>query len=144
MICKQCGNSFPSRIFIDGKERVLSSRKYCLDCSPFGIHNTKNFSVVKIGRKASSLKAQYVTDRRRSVKIKAILYKGGSCTVCKYNKCQEALEFHHRNPAEKDFVLSSSSIGKRSWDKVAKELDKCILVCANCHREIHSGLITVD
>lgn len=79
--------------------------------------------------------------RRRKIKEKAIEYKGGSCVKCGYNKCNSALEFHHSEPNEKDF-----SIGKKgyctSWEKVKKELDKCILVCSNCHREIHELLIS--
>ena len=52
----------------------------------------------------------------------------------------DALEFHHLDPSQKDFGISSKGY-TRSWDKVKEELDKCILVCSNCHREIHSGLI---
>jgi predicted transcriptional regulator len=71
--------------------------------------------------------------RRRS-KLKLIEYKGGRCEKCGYNKCQMALEFHHLNPSEKDFT-----IGGKSWsfDKLKSEVDKCILVCSNCHKEIH-------
>jgi hypothetical protein len=40
-ICLKCNNSFPNRTIIEGKERTLNKRKYCLDCSPFGQKNTK-------------------------------------------------------------------------------------------------------
>lgn len=77
-----------------------------------------------------------VSERRRKLKDMAIEYKGGKCEKCGYNKCNGALEFHHLNPEEKDFSISTSGTTK-SFERIKKEIDKCILVCANCHREIH-------
>jgi len=77
-----------------------------------------------------------VSKRRKKIRDMAIEYKGGKCSICGYNKCKNALEFHHLNSNEKEFGLSQSGL-TRSWDKVKKEIDKCILVCANCHRELH-------
>lgn len=77
---------------------------------------------------------------RREVKRKLIEYKGGKCQICGYNRCQEALEFHHLDPSQKDFTISG---GTRSFESLKPEVDKCILVCANCHREIHAGLIKI-
>jgi predicted HNH restriction endonuclease len=59
--------------------------------------------------------------------------------ICGYGHCPEALDFHHRDPKQKSFGLSVRGL-TRSWEKIQKELDKCILVCANCHREIHAGI----
>lgn len=64
-------------------------------------------------------------------------YLGGKCNRCGYNKCIDALDFHHINPKEKDFNFSENG-HCRSWERVKKELDKCELLCANCHREEHS------
>jgi transposase len=82
---------------------------------------------------------QHVKYFRIKIKERAVEYKGGKCVFCGYNRCIKALEFHHTNPNEKDFTLGSNT--NRAWEKVKKEIDKCILVCANCHREIHDGLI---
>jgi len=79
-----------------------------------------------------------VSKRRKKLKQMSIEYKGGKCNVCGYNKCVDALEFHHLE--EKQFGLSKNGL-TRSWDKTKTELNKCVLVCANCHREIHAGLI---
>ena len=77
-----------------------------------------------------------VIDTRRRNKIKLVEYKGGKCERCGYDKCIDALEFHHLNPDEKDFGLSCGDT--RSLEKLKAEADKCIMVCANCHREIHA------
>ena len=58
------------------------------------------------------------------------------CEICGYDRCITALEFHHLNRGEKDFSISESTYS-RSMEDLKKEVDKCILVCANCHREIH-------
>ena len=86
--------------------------------------------------------SEQVLERQRGLKQMAIEYKGGSCQECGYDKCNSALEFHHLNPKEKDFNICSIK-GCEFNDKIKKELDKCILVCANCHREIHAGLIVL-
>jgi hypothetical protein len=80
-----------------------------------------------------------VQRRRDNLKLLAVEYKGGSCSCCGYNKCVAALEFHHNDPSEKDFGISGKGL-TRSWEKLKVELDKCILVCSNCHREIHENL----
>jgi hypothetical protein len=84
--------------------------------------------------------SEAVQRRRDKLKILAVAYKGGSCSLCGYNKCIRALEFHHTDPTQKDFGISAKGI-TRSFEKMKVELDKCILVCANCHREIHNDSI---
>ena len=86
---------------------------------------------------------QAVNKRRRKIKMMAIEHKGGKCQLCGYNKHQGALEFHHVEPALKSFGISTEG-HSRSWERVKAELAKCILVCANCHREVSAGLVTVE
>lgn len=84
-----------------------------------------------------------VQRRREKLKELAIEYKGGKCQCCGYNKYKGALEFHHLNPEEKDFGIGERGY-TRSFEKVKEELDKCILVCSNCHKEIHAGIISIN
>lgn len=77
-----------------------------------------------------------IAEQRRKLKKQAIEYKGGSCQKCGYNKCPGALTFHHLDPNEKEFGISAGGV-TRSFEKIKTELDKCILVCQNCHAEIH-------
>jgi predicted HNH restriction endonuclease len=79
-----------------------------------------------------------VQKRREKVRLMAVSYKGGRCQVCGYERCIEALEFHHLDPSQKDFGISYKGY-TRSWEKVKEEIAKCILLCANCHREAHAG-----
>lgn len=83
-----------------------------------------------------------VVKRRRKIKEMLIAYKGGRCLICNYNRYAGALDLHHRDSKQKDFGLSVRGL-TRAWGKSKKEADKCILVCANCHREIHGGIIQV-
>lgn len=76
-----------------------------------------------------------VKNRIQKLKEMAVEYLGYKCMKCGYDKCIWALEFHHRNPKEKEFSISKYY--SRSWEKLKKELDKCDLICANCHRETH-------
>ena len=80
-----------------------------------------------------------VSDRRRKLKLMAIEYKGGKCYRCGYNKSVRVLGFHHLDPKEKDFNIGRKGF-TRSWEKIKKELDKCILVCANCHGELEDEI----
>ena len=77
-----------------------------------------------------------ISEQRRKTKLKCIEYKGGKCSNCGYNKCPAAMIFHHLDPSQKDFGISSSGVC-RSFEKCKPELDKCILLCCNCHAEVH-------
>ena len=74
--------------------------------------------------------------RRKVVKLLSVAFKGGVCESCGYDRCVKALEFHHLNPEEKEFSISRD-ITKISWVKLKLELEKCVMLCANCHREKH-------
>ena len=80
-----------------------------------------------------------VAKRRRKIKLMAIEYKGGKCQICNYNKYPGGLYLHHLNPKTKSFGIADKGY-TRSWEIVRAELDKCILVCANCHRELEAGI----
>ena len=88
--------------------------------------------------RAESIK-KAVDKRRKKIKEMAVVYKGGKCNICGYFRYIGALEFHHIDERKKSFGLSMDGL-TRSWERTRRELDKCILVCSNCHKEIHAGL----
>lgn len=81
--------------------------------------------------------SESATKAKQNRKKKCVEYKGGKCERCGYSKCVNALEFHHKNPNEKDFNISTFGY-RMSFEELKSELDKCILLCANCHREVHA------
>lgn len=113
-------------------EAITSGRKYCSEgCRAFhaSLNPRARFDAVKA-----------VIEWRQRLKLRAIQYKGGRCPGCGYDKCVRALTFHHLLPSQKDFNISSST---KAWRVIKAELDKCILLCANCHAEAHDGLLDV-
>lgn len=80
-----------------------------------------------------------VTKRRKLIKVKAVEYKGGVCEHCDNVYIPEVFEFHHKEPTEKDFAISANG-NTKSWDDIKTEIDKCLLLCANCHRIEHVRL----
>lgn len=151
-ICEKCKKQFTSE---NGKIR-LRKRKYCLDCSPFKKQkvNSDDYLIcskckkertrnefywfktkpdIKKDKRCKKCCWQQEYIRKRKIKQELIDYAGGKCKICGYNKSTYALEFHHLNTNEKDFSIS----GKILSPTIKAEIDKCILVCSNCHREIH-------
>lgn len=90
-----------------------------------------------------SKQSEKVKRWRKRCKNRIIEAMGGSCCICGYNKCQTALALHHLDPSKKDFGLSKIRANIQSWNKIVEELRKCVLVCHNCHSEIHEGLAKV-
>jgi len=84
-----------------------------------------------------------VTKRRKKIRQLAIEFKGGKCEVCGYGRCPEVLEFHHLDSSKKDFGISLKGY-TRGWKRVKEELKKCVLLCANCHREVHAGILQLS
>lgn len=154
--CELCGKEFPFHLEINGKNRNLKNRKYCLDCSSFNAHNTAKLNDLleetdinicnncgreyiykrKLGAMKTICNSCVVRERRNKLKIAAVNYKGGKCERCGYNKCYAVLEFHHNDPSQKEFSLCRSYV--TSWKRIKEELDKCKLLCSNCHREAHA------
>ena len=126
-------------------------KRICSICnSEFNYSNySKKYCSTECGQKAKkeylegkNFNYDKVVDWRIKRKKQSIDYKGGCCKICGYNKSMSALEFHHIDPSKKDFTISKYV--NKKFDKIKDELDKCVLVCANCHREIHEGLIKIN
>lgn len=164
-ICKKCSCSFPNWLVIDGRRRNLRARRYCLDCSPWGAHNSKRLdkyemidgvehkkcSVCQVwisvddyyktrGSPMAACKRcqnQRTGDTARTIKSKAVAYKGGRCQDCQRSFADCVYDFHHIDPSQKDFSISGREVRHMTWTQIKRELDKCVLLCANCHRLRH-------
>lgn len=162
--CKLCECIFSNILrSSDGRILNLNKRKYCLTCSPFKGRNTRKLTPDRLyvapsserpseprecfdcqrifnyrrGIGASLNRCSPCTSLKRAheVKDRLINEKGGKCERCGFNRLREALSFHHRDPSTKLFQLAHNL--NRRWEIVKAEADKCDLLCAHCHIEIH-------
>ena len=165
-VCRKCLNPFPLSVRINGDRRSLQNRKFCLTCSPYKLHNTKDLADREMsseerrcprctlrqpvsafyrrrGKEGHGVYCKICTnrqsiERQQALKKRAVEYKGGCCSSCGYDRYIGSLEFHHVNPEGKDFTLAYAK--NTNFEKIKSELDKCIVLCANCHREEHARL----
>ncbi len=93
------------------------------------------------GRDMGASRYAYIKKRRHAVMKVIVEAMGGKCCICGYDKASQALDFHHVDPKEKDMVIANALLFK--WSRIVAELRKCILVCANCHMEIHQGVTKI-
>ena len=161
-ICKKCGAEFGFSGKINGKQVNLQNRKYCLDCSPYGMHNTKQIEKTDSGPKESKIckclecgreydyfrksghtfkrcNSCWIEKRRGKVKTELVLFKGGKCEHCGLkSESMCVYDFHHVDPKKKDISISGSY--SRAISTLMKEVEKCLLLCSNCHRIEHERL----
>ena len=120
------------------RSKIIGDERYCPSCKAYQnineFYSRRKNNCSGYCRKCINAKT---VKRGRKLKLDCIEYKGGKCQNCGYNKCQAALDFHHRNPEEKDFAICRRYGCRKINDRIRKELDKCDLLCANCHREEH-------
>jgi hypothetical protein len=108
-------------------------------------HGLTEFALRKDGRlRCKQCNTDAVILRRRKLKEMAVEYKGGKCQNpnCGYDRYVGALEFHHPN-GDKEFGIASKGY-TISWERIKQEIDKCVMVCSNCHREIEAGILNVS
>lgn len=91
------------------------------------------------GRRAENNIATLKHQRNKRKKIQALKTP---CIVCGFDKHPEAIDFHHLDPTEKDFDIARGM--GIAWDKVKAEIEKCVCLCANCHRLHHAGIIPLE
>ena len=103
-------------------------------------HGTTRFWLDGRGRyRCLACRQEYVTRRRRKVKLILITEAGGRCALCGYDRYVGALQFHHRRREEKSFGLSDAGLA-RSLEAARAEARKCVLLCSNCHAEVEGGI----
>jgi excisionase family DNA binding protein len=85
-------------------------------------------------------RSEAVARRRRRIKDILVSEAGGRCSICGYDRYVGALQFHHRDPADKRFGVGERGL-TRSIAVVRAEAAKCVLLCANCHAEVEGGIV---
>ncbi len=130
-VCSKCKGRKPHSKFYKCKATKDGLNYYCKTCQ-------NESSKVQRKKYGDKYRKQARAGNYRA-KLERVNYKGGKCSICSYSKCLSALEFHHMDPSKKDFQLGRRGMSRNHVlsDSIKAELDKCILVCANCHRELH-------
>lgn len=119
----------------------------CIVCGTLLVGKQRMFCSNRCRCQTSNAKHQaYAAQQERAIrrKVKLVLMNGGQCSSCGYKKNHAALNFHHLNSQDKLFELDSRSLSNHSWKAIIKEAAKCILLCSNCHQEIHHPELTVN
>lgn len=80
---------------------------------------------------------------RRNAKARLIRGFGGSCCLCGYNKCDDVFEFHHLDPSHKETHWGAMRSSITGWNNIVLEMVKCVMLCSNCHKEVHAGAAEV-
>ena len=158
-LCPKCGELVPRHVLVDGKKRNCQRRKYCLSCSPFGKHNTRQMEFDEQYEWENGRRVKTCPDcneqhnqnghrcfrcffqkRKKEVSQKVRDVVGSACWFCGYDKTKRNLCFHHVDESKKLFGLTTRELMLK-WERVLAEMKKCVFVCANCHGEIHEGII---
>jgi hypothetical protein len=124
-VCSSCKKSKPVSEFHKNASKKSGYNCLCKECR---LQNSP--AMVATNRK-----------RRRQNIERAVQYLGGKCKICGLQStCYEIYDFHHIDPTQKEAIISQLS--SSSWSKVLKEVVKCWLLCAHCHRKLHAGRFT--
>lgn len=149
-LCEVCGLEM---------ECIKANKKYCSkDCENKARRNRRQ---QPIKNKVCPICEKFFTPKTGSANLRKCCYEchpdgetltrgkmlelvkrlhGGKCVRCGYDKCSGALEFHHIDASQKDFTISND---RAKLEESIEESKKCILLCANCHRELHAEIFKI-
>lgn len=122
------------------KKINFNLEKKCLTCNKILNGKKTSFCSLQCKNKNSNKKNNsYAQQKERGIKrkIDLVKMKGGCCEICGYCKNYAALQFHHEDPTKKDAGLDSRKLSNSTWEWCVSEVQKCKLLCANCHLETH-------
>jgi len=140
--CGRCGKSYKYVDIGKSENRYCHSCRYELLCSVCQICDIR-YAVKALQRNTGFIdlcNACIKKNRSMLIKLKCVKYLGGCCKKCGWSDCLWGLEFHHRDESEKSFTINEHY--NLSWGRLKHELDKCNLLCANCHRLAHYNCCT--
>lgn len=121
-------------------EIITSKSTSCVVCHKCLKGKQKRFcSTICKGKYTNNTLQSYQAQKSRGNYRKGLLiqHKGGKCEICGYSKNTAALCFHHKDPSKKEFKMDLRDLSNRTWVKILKESEGCMLLCCNCHAELH-------
>ena len=132
MICTKCNEDKELSNFAKASHTKTGYQSWCRTCK-----NKLENNWYHASEENKKKRAKQILERLRENKRKAIEYLGGKCKDCAGVFHQSVYDFHHRDPKEKE--ESAEKLMHKSWDKIVKEINKCDLLCSNCHRIRHNA-----
>lgn len=153
--CKHCGeivNSAKKNLYKGGccknKECIEQEKKYRQRLAAKKYYNKNNKKRIRDKTKDCEASQKYRKTHKQRIGVKdkyrrkkkrewvSELKRQTKCLKCQNNKFY-CLDFHHINPEEKDFSISHAISRKYGYDRILKEINKCVVLCKNCHSEVH-------
>ncbi len=127
LLCSKCKKSWPQTEFTKAKSK-RGFGAYCKQCRrEYDTNKTKS------GQRKQSYFKQIISFYKSDL---------GCCRCSESHSC--CLEFHHKDSSDKTTEVSSLTGSKQNLVKISKEVAKCVILCSNCHKKLHAGLINVD
>jgi hypothetical protein len=142
MIDKKCEYCNALLVEKNTKRKFRRDKKFCSQ-KCHDKHKYENFSQTQKNFKDEHGLNLY-TLKGIKKKLQLIELMGGKCEKCGYDKNIAAFDFHHKNPFEKSFDVKIQKLNYMSDDDILNEAMKCMLLCANCHRELHSPYMEIN
>lgn len=139
-ICTKCGLWCPLDEFHKDNHKTDGLYHWCENCVFEYNHSDKGKSTYYKYRRSKKGKQMVAKSDAKKCNIhKLVIHrlKYNGCAICGYDKCPSALDFHHTNPSDKKFVVSVRNMGLTD-ERLVDEINKCILLCCRCHREIEN------
>lgn len=139
LFCKKCSQELPIQEFARNPSRKNGLNDWCKSCYKqyFAEYYKNNKEKHRaIAYSVNTKKSRYLKNLVNTIK------ESRGCINCGEN-CPECLDFHHLDPKQKNFSIAEYMRKKSNPDTVLKEIEKCVVVCANCHRKIHSGKLKI-
>lgn len=133
--CPRCEQELDVSKFSKNSSKKSGLASHCKQCSFFYRRQSYQNNIDKYRNDVKERKGRYKKAAKEYVDTIRV-----SCKICGESE-KSCLDFHHDDPSQKENSISALVAGGFSIEKIALEISKCTVVCSNCHRKIHAGVI---
>lgn len=134
LTCSKCRQEKPENEFTRDKSTRTG---FCWWCKACNATRAKDTTTPEYAARKRASAARYQTNKR----LLDVWKSERGCCMCPERE-PVCLDLHHVDPCQKEMNVSSV-IARRTWDRVLVEINKCVVVCSNCHRKLHAGIVTL-
>lgn len=131
---RSCAATYNNKIYPKKTKKTVDGPQTCIDCDVLSTSENSYPQRDKFSSRCKTCQRAYNQHHSHQMKRLLVDKCGGKCSICGYDKNYAALQFHHRDPSTKEFTIAAKHWGD---DNMFSEIEKCDLICGNCHAEIH-------